>query len=1005
MSLETLGDGTTALTVATRAGGDGRKQILRLVLSSAFTGGYQIDRELGAGAMGAVFAGTQLATGRAVAIKFMLLIGDVVAAQRFAREARLMAKIQHPGVLRVVDVGELDGHPYLVTDLLPGGTLRERLQREVRLPISAAVNLAVRLLEGLDACHAAGIVHRDLKPENVMFDAQGAGVVVDLGIARLMDDAAKLTRTGAIVGTPRYMAPESWAGLDATPATDLFAIGAMLHECLAGRHPFEAAATPTMLTEMLREGPPKLSEQARVSPALEEVVARALAHEPQKRPASAARMAEELRAAGITRPPSRARSPRSLSSSVPAPGAAPRRIAALSVGAVAALIALALGVFAIRGRGPVGAGASASAAPVASTAENGPSAAASVAAGPPPGLTLDAFRPLPAGAQYRVGDAWLRAAVPAEGEFPPCALDATGRRLAAGGRDGRVRVWDLERHALVASIETGAPVTELAFVYKDAFLAVAHELSNETAAWPLITLWDLSRGQRVADTGGSKIRSIASLGGGKAAWIGVGPDHSVVMVQSLESADPPAAMTPLGRPRGVRLSADGLRLLVLVDGGAALVYDVAARMALAALDLPADVRSVAIAPDGATIAIARERTVEVLNAAHPNKRPVSFDVGFADHLTYAPGGDRIIAQCRGSAAGGGTVLIGLDGAGVRRLAAFPAAVAVAADREHAAFATARGGIVPGSLRAGAAPPAEPPVEEVLAVSPAADQLLVAGPGGVRISDLAAGHTVALAPQPERRPLCGRFGSDSKLACVLGGWDAPPGQLSRAFARPDGQVASRWAATGGHGYITQLGPAGLLEVSLKETTLRRAADGKETWHVDLSPSATSSIIADPGVQWFVRSNATIWDTASRATMEAQAAILRGVDNLSVGFASKERRIAIPAAIGWDAKYALVVDRASNAMLLILARNGKIVRSFAHPTKAEYRAATFSPEGLRVAVAYADGTIGVWEIPSCTLRRTFRAPQDPAAFLALDPRSGRMVSIGTDGTALVWSLDAP
>ena len=416
MELERLGDGTTILTVATRPVVDGRKQVARLVLSTQFAAGYRVDRELGAGAMGAVYAGTQLATGRTVAIKFLLAIGEADAAARFAREARLLAKISHPAVLRVIDVGELSGHPFLVTEMLPGGSLRQRITREVRLAPAVATRIAARVLEGLEACHAAHVVHRDLKPDNVMFDEHDQAVVVDLGIARLVDEAHSLTRTGATIGTPRYMAPEAWAGETVGPPADLFAVGAMLYECIAGRHPFEAATTPAHLLQLLAEGPPPLAEAARVPPGLAALVHRALSWSPAARPASAAAMRAELTAAG-THKSGAIRRPISRATAIPAaPARKPRGAIAGAVGLVL------LGAVGLRAARTPGAGGVEASAGPARPERPGVSASFAVS-GPGAGDTAD----LPGGARLRIG---------AKGKRRVLAVAPAADRLLVSDADG-----------------------------------------------------------------------------------------------------------------------------------------------------------------------------------------------------------------------------------------------------------------------------------------------------------------------------------------------------------------------------------------------------------------------------------------------------------------------------------------------------------------------------------------------------------------------------------------
>ncbi len=282
-----------SLAEALRAGG-----LLRASLVGTWLGPYAIEGELGRGGMGAVLRARHGETGAVVALKVMLAGAQASDAQRrrFLREATLAAGLAHPSIVAVRDAGEADGLLYLALELIEGRTLAEVLDEGL-----APRRLAELLLEVADAvgaAHAAGVVHRDLKPANVLVRAaDGRALVTDFGLARDTAVASSLTKTGGIVGTPDYMAPEQIHGRPPTPATDVFALGAILYEGLTGQAPFTAPNVALRLGRIAGgdlEPPRALTPEA--PRALERLCLRALAAEPAARPQDAAAFAGELRA-------------------------------------------------------------------------------------------------------------------------------------------------------------------------------------------------------------------------------------------------------------------------------------------------------------------------------------------------------------------------------------------------------------------------------------------------------------------------------------------------------------------------------------------------------------------------------------------------------------------------------------------------------------------------------------------------------------------------------------
>jgi tRNA A-37 threonylcarbamoyl transferase component Bud32 len=266
-------------------------------LATALAGRYQLEREIGRGGMATVYLARDLRHHRRVAIKVLREeLAAALGAERFLEEIRVTASLQHPHILPLFDSGSADGLLWYVMPFVEGETLRSRLARERRLPVDDAVRLAREMADALDYAHRHGIVHRDVKPENVLLQG-GHAVVADFGIALALEQAggARLTRTGITLGTPSYMAPEQAAGdrpIDAR--TDVYALGAVLHEMLAGESPF-AAAYEEMRRRAMRESMVALAaRRADVSPSLDAAVRRALAKEPDERFPSAGAFAAAL---------------------------------------------------------------------------------------------------------------------------------------------------------------------------------------------------------------------------------------------------------------------------------------------------------------------------------------------------------------------------------------------------------------------------------------------------------------------------------------------------------------------------------------------------------------------------------------------------------------------------------------------------------------------------------------------------------------------------------------
>jgi Protein kinase domain len=269
-------------------------------------GPYEVRSAIGAGGMGEVYLAHDSRLGRDVAIKVLpASSGGVDALARFEREARAVAALSHPNVLAIHDVGAEGSVHFVVTELLEGETLRARLAARGSLAPAEAVSYGVQIARGLAAAHNRGIIHRDLKPDNIFITRDGRIKILDFGIA-IFDQASVetgeqslLTRTGLAIGTVGYMAPEQLLGQPATAQSDLFGFGVVMHEMLAGSHPFARRTAPEVQTAVLREDPASLSRVVPgVSPSLVRVIERCLDKQPASRPESARDLAMFLEALG-----------------------------------------------------------------------------------------------------------------------------------------------------------------------------------------------------------------------------------------------------------------------------------------------------------------------------------------------------------------------------------------------------------------------------------------------------------------------------------------------------------------------------------------------------------------------------------------------------------------------------------------------------------------------------------------------------------------------------------
>lgn len=264
---------------------------MRPTAGITFGGRYELSSRIAVGGMGEVWKASDAIIGRTVAIKILKdeYMGDPGFLERFRAEARHAALVNHEGIANVFDYGEEQGSAYIVMELVPGEPLSAIIEREGRLPSDRVLGIVAQTATALQAAHDAGLVHRDIKPGNLLITPEGRVKITDFGIARIADQVP-LTATGQVMGTVQYLAPEQASGHTATASTDIYSLGIVAYECLAGKRPFTGESQVAIAMAQINDTPPPLPDD--VPGPVQRLVMACLAKDPATRPKTAAKLAQ-----------------------------------------------------------------------------------------------------------------------------------------------------------------------------------------------------------------------------------------------------------------------------------------------------------------------------------------------------------------------------------------------------------------------------------------------------------------------------------------------------------------------------------------------------------------------------------------------------------------------------------------------------------------------------------------------------------------------------------------